>query len=112
MQMNSADAWQVRGCDLLLLETDDIVHLGLSNCNNLTDQCLTDILSRCRKLTSIDLRGCDKVSDVGVSTLGAGCGQLLSINLSHCDQVKIEVYQHWVQDVVSCRASTLHAVTR
>ena len=87
MRMDYADAWRVRGCDLLMLETDDIVHLGLNGYCNLTDQCIMDIVNRCRKLTSINLHGCDKVTDAGVSGLAAGCGQLQSIDLSKCDTV-------------------------
>ena len=82
-----ADASRVRGCDLLLLETDDIVHLGLTGCYNLTDQCIMDMVNRCHKLTGINLDGCDKVTDVGVSALSAGCGQLQSINLEGCFEV-------------------------
>ena len=39
MQVAYADAWRVRGCDLLLLESDDIEYLGLNGCYNITDQC-------------------------------------------------------------------------
>ena len=42
------DGWRVRGCDLLLLETIDLVHLGLDSCLNITDQCLLNIVHRCR----------------------------------------------------------------
>jgi hypothetical protein len=37
------DAWRVRGCDLLMLETDDIVHFRLNGCCNLTDQCIMNM---------------------------------------------------------------------
>ena len=60
------DAWRVRGCDLLLLEIDEIVHLGLDGCRNLDDQCVMNVVNNCGKQTSISLRGCDKVTDVGV----------------------------------------------
>ena len=50
MQLEYEDASRVRGCDLLLLETDDIIHLGLKGCCNLTDQCIMDMVNRCRKL--------------------------------------------------------------
>ena len=81
------DAWRVRGCDLLLLETDEIVHLGLDGCRNLFDQCVMNMVNKCGKLTSISLTGCDRVTDAGVSALGAGCGQLQSINLDGCGNV-------------------------
>ena len=67
LHMVSADASRVRGCDLLLLETDDIVHRGLNGCCNLTDQCVTDMVNRCHKLTSINLAGCNLVTDACVS---------------------------------------------
>ena len=81
------DTSRIRGCDILLLETSELVHLGLEGCCNISDQCVTDVINRCIKLRSIDLRGCDRVTDVGISALGGGCGQLQSINLSYCDQV-------------------------
>ena len=81
------DAWRVRGCDLLLLETDEIVHLGLDGCRNLDDQCVMNMVNKCSKLTSISLTGCDKVTDAGVSALGAGCGQLQSSKVSCCRKV-------------------------
>ena len=81
------DAWQVHGCDLLLLETDEIMHLGLKGCCNLTDQCIMNMINECGKLTSIDLNGCKKLTDAGVIALVAVCGRLQSINLSWCDKV-------------------------
>ena len=41
------DAWRVRGCDLLLLETDEIVHLGLDGCRNIDDQCVMNMVNKC-----------------------------------------------------------------
>ena len=77
----------VRGCDILMVDTSDLLHLGLKGCCNMTDQCIVDIVHRCHKLRSIDIGGCDKVTDAGVIALGAGCGQLRSINLGGCDKV-------------------------
>ena len=53
----------VRGCDILLVDTSDIVHLGLGGCSNMTDQCIVDIVHRCLKLRSIDIGGCGRVTD-------------------------------------------------
>ena len=77
----------VRGCDILLVDTSDIMHLGLRGCSNMTDQCMVDVAYRCDKLRSIDIGGCCQVTDAGVRALGAGCGQLQSINLERCDKV-------------------------
>ena len=81
------DAWLVRGCDLLLLETADIEHFGLSGCSELTDQCIMNMVNVCGKLTSIDLNECNKLTDTGISPLGARCGQLKSINIAGCGKV-------------------------
>ena len=62
----------VRGCDILLIDMSDIVHLGLEGCNNITDQCMMDVAHRCLKLRIIDIGGCDQVTDAGVIVLSAG----------------------------------------
>ena len=79
----------------------------------------------CSQLQSIDFAYCIKVTDAGISALGVGCGQLQSINFAFCDKVtdagvsalsagcgqpqginlKLLVYQRWVLDMVSYRAS-------
>ena len=81
------DTWRVRGCDILQVDTSDLVHLGLKNCSSMTDQCVMDVVHICLQLRSIDLGECKKVTDAGISALGAGCGQLQSINLTECDKV-------------------------
>ena len=78
---------RVRGCDILLLETSNLVYLGLRGCSNITDQCVIDIVMRCRMLLGIELGDCIKVTDVGVIALGTGCGKLQSIDLSGCYMV-------------------------
>ena len=81
------DTSRVRVCDILLIETSDLMALGLRDCFNTTDQCVKDVINRCPKLRSIDLTCCNEVTDAGISALGAGCGQLRSINLTGCDRV-------------------------
>ena len=79
----------VRGCDILRVDTSDIVHLGLGGSYNITDQCIVDVVCCFLKLRSINLRGCGQVTDAGVTALGAGCGQLQSIDLSSCYKVTV-----------------------
>jgi hypothetical protein len=67
------DTSRVRVCDILLVDTSDLVALDLRDCYNATDECVMDVINRCHKLGSIDLESCDKVSDAGVSALAAGC---------------------------------------
>ena len=102
------DAWRVLGCDLLQLQTIDLVHLDFDGCTDVSDECICNIAERCHifsectkvpntgvsalgdvcgQLQHIDLRGCDLVTDVGVSALGDGCGQLQLINLGGCHLV-------------------------
>ena len=72
------DTSRVRVCDIFVVDTSDLVTLGLRECYNTRDQCVVDIINRCPKLRCIDLGGCRLVTDAGISALGAGCGQLQS----------------------------------
>jgi hypothetical protein len=49
------DTSRVRVCDILLIETSDLVALGLRDCINTTDQCVMDVINSCPKIRSIDL---------------------------------------------------------
>jgi Leucine Rich repeat len=108
-----ADSWEVRRCDLSLLNTIDLMHLGLNGSRSVTDDCIlktVNIWSRiresevnyssevtaagesawrhgCDQLQSINLQDCSLVTDAGVSLLGHGCGQLQHINLRGCGEV-------------------------
>ena len=66
LQMKIRDS-RVHGCDILLVETRALVHLGLRGCSNVMDQCIMDVVNRCHQLRSIDLGSCDQVTDAGVS---------------------------------------------
>ena len=108
------NAWRVPGCDLSLLKTIGLLHLGLSKCSSVTDEFILGAINGCRRkrrmvapsrcsevayggisalstgcgqLQSINLHGCSKVTDAGISALSAGCGQLHCIDLSYCDMV-------------------------
>ena len=87
LQMKEVDEG-VRGCDILLLDTSDLVYLGLRGCSNITDQCVIDIVKRCRQLSGIELGDCKKqyctVTDVGITALATGCGRLQTINIGGC----------------------------
>ena len=100
------DAWRIPGCDLSLLKTMYLVHLGLNSSSSVTDGCLLKIVNRydgecdgkrlgecnkktdvCRKRQGIILAVCDTATDAGIVALGHGCGQLQSIDLSYCNKV-------------------------
>ena len=81
------DVWRVPGCDLSLLQTIDLVHLGFDGCSSVTDRCICNVVERRRELSIEYLSGRNEVTDVGPSVLGHGCGQLQSINLEGCGKV-------------------------
>ena len=82
------DAWRVPGCDISLLQTIDLVHLGFDGCRSVTDRCRCNVLERRREVVSSEhLSGCNKVADIGASASGHGCGKLQSINLVGCSKV-------------------------
>ena len=81
------DTARVRVCDVLQIDTSDVVTLGLRDCSYTTDECVMDVINCCPQLRSKDLKGCGMVTDAGVSALGAGCGQLQSIGLRGCSMV-------------------------
>jgi hypothetical protein len=103
-------ACQIRRCDLLLLETSDLVHFGLNSCDSFTEQFMLNFLHQCGKswrterpnrtnvtnagvsalgaqLESIDLGGCTILTDTILAGLSLGCCQLQSINLRFCDNL-------------------------
>ena len=41
------EAWRVPGCDLSLLKTSGLLHLGLNNCSSVTDECIVKAVNRC-----------------------------------------------------------------
>ena len=71
------DAGQIRGSDLLELKKTDLIHIGLSDCANITDACIFNMVRECCKLISIDLSGCKSLTDAGISALGVAWGWLV-----------------------------------
>ena len=45
LQMKQVGSWRVRGCDILQLETSDLVYLELKGCCNIRDQCVIDVVN-------------------------------------------------------------------
>jgi hypothetical protein len=70
------DTSRVRVCDILLLETIDVVALGLRHCIKTTDKCVMDVINRCPKLMSVDRRRC---ISVGCRMWSAAAHQCLSL---------------------------------
>lgn len=51
------DAWLEPGCDLSLLKTDELLHLGLNGNSNVTDEFLFKVVKRCRDVNNSDISG-------------------------------------------------------
>lgn len=41
------NAWRIPGCDLSLLQTVNLLHLGLNCCSSVTDECILKVVSSC-----------------------------------------------------------------
>ena len=68
------DGLRVRGCDLLLLETIELVDLGLEGCLDITDECIMEVVQQSCKLTRLDISRCESLTDADITALSAGCG--------------------------------------
>ena len=78
------DTSEVRQCDLLLLEGNEVEHLGLQIWCTLEDQSIMNVVNKCSKLISIDLKGYKKMTNAGITALAAGRCKLQSIDISYC----------------------------
>ena len=77
IQILFSSLWlDVRSLTILLLDTSDLVTVGLKDCINITDQCIESVVNCCLKLRGINIEGCRKVTDAVISALGAGNNQL------------------------------------
>ena len=79
MKINS---WRLPGCDLSLLKTADLFHLGLDGCSNVTNGCLLKMVNGCDVgRRGEGLSGCYNEADAGVLALDNSCRKRQSINL-------------------------------
>ncbi|KAA8543691.1 hypothetical protein F0562_021563 [Nyssa sinensis] len=64
-----------------------LVHLGLVNCLNITDDGLSHIGRFCPKLRYLELCRSIGITDVGIVAIADGCPALMLIGMSYCDRV-------------------------
>ncbi|XP_014674121.1 PREDICTED: F-box/LRR-repeat protein 14-like [Priapulus caudatus] len=110
-------------------------HLGLQDCQKLTDQALLNVslglanlrginlsfcanirdsglkcLARMPRLAAVNLRSCDNVSDAGIAYLAeGGCSRLQTLDVSFCDKVGDAALVHVSQGLYSLRSLSLSA---
>ena len=57
-------------------------HLGLEDCELITDASLIEVARACRGLRGLNLRGCRNVTDAALAALGARCSKLEALTLA------------------------------
>ncbi|KAL8583401.1 F-box/LRR-repeat protein 14 [Nucella lapillus] len=112
----------------------NLEHLGLQDCQKLTDQALkhaseglshlktvnlsfcgsvTDtgikFLSRMPTLEELNLRSCDNISDIGLGYLSEGVARLSALDVSFCDKVGDQGLRFLSQGLLSLRSLSLNA---
>ncbi|XP_063222238.1 F-box/LRR-repeat protein 14 [Bacillus rossius redtenbacheri] len=109
-------------------------HLGLQDCQRLTDEALRHVsaglpelksinlsfcvsisdgglkhLARMPSLREINLRSCDNVSDAGLAHLAEGGSRVTSLDVSFCDKVTDQALHHVSQGLFNLRQLSLNA---
>ncbi|XP_068668905.1 F-box/LRR-repeat protein 3 [Aristolochia californica] len=68
-----------RGCPRLQM-------INLAYCPAITDDSLKS-LSKCLKLTTLEMRGCPQITSVGLSAIAVRCKQLTKLDLKKCHKI-------------------------
>ncbi|XP_077213632.1 RNI-like superfamily protein [Tasmannia lanceolata] len=76
---DSAVAAIARGCPNLQM-------INLAYCTEISDNSLRS-LSKCSRLTALEIRGCPRVSSVGLSAIALGCKQITKLDIKKCYNV-------------------------
>nr|SVE94211.1 EOG090X05GA [Simocephalus serrulatus] len=109
-------------------------HLGLQDCQKLTDDALMHVSLGLKKLKSINLsfclsisdsglkylakmpslcelnlRSCDNISDVGMAYLAEGGSRITSLDVSFCDRIDDQAVVHVAQGLVHLKQLSLSA---
>lgn len=112
----------------------ELEHLGLQDCQKLTDQALLNVslgltnlrsinlsfcanirdsglkcLARMPHLQSVNLRSCDNISDTGIAYLAEGGSRIQTLDVSFCDKVGDQALVHISQGLYNLRSLSLSA---
>ncbi|KAK9159216.1 hypothetical protein Scep_005790 [Stephania cephalantha] len=60
--------------------------ITLAYCKDITDTSLVS-LSKCSRLSVVEIRGCSSISSAGISTIALGCKQLTVLDVKKCHNV-------------------------
>ncbi|KAG9445338.1 hypothetical protein H6P81_016678 [Aristolochia fimbriata] len=60
--------------------------INLAYCPEITDESLRS-LSKCLRLTTLEMRGCPRITSVGLSAVAMGCKQISKIDIKKCHEI-------------------------
>ncbi|XP_062545208.1 F-box/LRR-repeat protein 14 [Armigeres subalbatus] len=114
--------------------TPALEHLGLQDCQRLSDEALRHIaqgltslrsinlsfcvsvtdsglkhLAKMTKLEELNLRACDNISDIGMAYLTEGGSAIVSLDVSFCDKIADPALTHISQGLFHLRSLSLSA---
>ncbi|KAJ8680894.1 hypothetical protein QAD02_016681 [Eretmocerus hayati] len=113
----------------------DLEHLGLQDCQRLTDEGLRHIslglanslksinlsfcvlitdsgmkhLAKIGSLCELDLRSCDNISEIGMAYLAEGGSRVSHLDVSFCDKIGDQALQHISQGLFNLKSLSLSA---
>lgn len=114
--------------------TLELEHLGLQDCQKLTDQALKHVsggimqlktinlsfcgsvtdtglkfISKMPNLQEVNLRSCDNISDTGIGYLANGTAKISTLDVSFCDKIGDQSLQYIAQGLFCLRCLCLNA---
>lgn len=114
--------------------TKQLEHLGLQDCQKLTDDALRNVsmglanlksinlsfcagvtdsglkhLAKMATLRELNLRSCDSISDLGMAFLAEGGSRIMSLDVSFCDKIGDQALVHISQGLFNLRCLSLNA---
>ena len=84
---DDAVQWIANGCSQLEL-------LDLTNCYQITDQCLGVLFVKCKFLRVLNIEECFKISDVGIETITTDGSLLNELSLAGCQNITSKTLKH------------------
>lgn len=82
--------------------------INLSFCVNISDSGLK-YLAKMPTLKELNLRSCDNISDIGVAYLAEGGSRITSLDVSFCDKIGDQALVHISQGLFNLRALSMSA---
>lgn len=90
----------------LLAGNSKLASINLSFCVSITDSGLK-YLARMPSLRELNLRSCDNISDAGMSYLAEGGSRIAALDVSFCDKIGDQALSHISQGLFNLRSLSL-----